>query len=197
VDAEPAGPVTFHDVAFTAANEAEAIENAKGCSPSSSRGSPTKSRGSVTFGPSAVAGTGPPHRAKPRHWCRGRPRGLSTVFEGWTQDRDGVLRSRNRATRLPDCRGSGPPDPDLLTALPVERRAAEILRAITAHEQPRGGFFNNRRNILLTLQQQVGGTAIVRPRKHFEEAFDWLGARGLVALHAHTGSPLEEPPSPN
>lgn len=44
--------------------------------------------------------------------------------------------------------------PDLLTSLPVDRRAVEILRAIT-RDEPRDAFFNNRRNIRLTLEQRV------------------------------------------
>lgn len=71
---------------------------------------------------------------------------------------------------------------DLLTSLPVERRAVELLRAITAGEDKRSSFFQNRRNVLLTLQQRFDVGLLPEEGRAYEEAFDWLKLlHGLVA----------------
>ena len=67
--------------------------------------------------------------------------------------------------------------PELLTALPVDRRAVEILRAVTAGEDR--WFFSNRWNVLNQLTQQVWRGREPAAARAYEEAHDWLVSRGL------------------
>jgi uncharacterized protein (TIGR02391 family) len=77
--------------------------------------------------------------------------------------------------------------PDLLTALPVDRRAVELLRAITAGE-PRQ-FFNNRENVRLNLEQYAWQSRHPGAARAYEEAFGWLQRQGLVAREPSQSGP--------
>jgi uncharacterized protein (TIGR02391 family) len=69
--------------------------------------------------------------------------------------------------------------PDRLTALPVDRRAVEILRAIVDGEGR--GLVQNRRNVRLELEQYQWQDRHTAAARAYEEGFDWLAQRGLVA----------------
>lgn len=69
-------------------------------------------------------------------------------------------------------------DPDRLVKLPVEPRALELLRAVTAGEGP--SQCGNRRSIRLTLEND-GWHGKHSALRAYEEAFDWIWTRGLVA----------------
>jgi uncharacterized protein (TIGR02391 family) len=69
---------------------------------------------------------------------------------------------------------------DVFVELPVERRAVELLRAITADE-PRT-FFSNRGNVLIDLRtHHWGPEAGARAERAYSEAFEWLQLHGLIA----------------
>lgn len=68
---------------------------------------------------------------------------------------------------------------ELLTALPVDRRGVELMRAITADE-PRQ-FFGNRGSVRLHLEQYAWGSRQSAAARAYEEAFDWLQRHGLVS----------------
>lgn len=68
---------------------------------------------------------------------------------------------------------------DLLTSLPVDRRAVEILRAVAAGEDR--NFFSNRWNVLNELIQYVWQGTEPAAARAYEEAYDWLVAHGLVS----------------
>jgi len=69
--------------------------------------------------------------------------------------------------------------PALLTSLPVDRRAVEILRAVTAGEGR--DFFSNRWNVLNELIQYVWHGTEPAAARAYEEAYDWLVSHGLVS----------------
>ncbi len=69
--------------------------------------------------------------------------------------------------------------PEFLTALPVDRRAVELLRAITADEGR--GFFGNRESVRLNLEQYAWRAGHPTAARAYEEAFDWLQRHGLVS----------------
>lgn len=71
-------------------------------------------------------------------------------------------------------------------ALPVDRRAVELLRAMTADE-PRQ-FFNNRKNDRLNLEQYAWESRQPAAARAYEKAFDWLQRHGLVSREpSHRG----------
>jgi uncharacterized protein (TIGR02391 family) len=69
--------------------------------------------------------------------------------------------------------------PELLTALPVDRRAVVLLRAITDGEGRE--FFGNRGNVRGNLEQYAWRSAQPAAARAYEEAFDWLQRHGLVS----------------
>src|SRR5215211_4125603 len=69
--------------------------------------------------------------------------------------------------------------PTLLTSLPADRRAVEILRAVTSGEDR--AFFGNRSNVRLELEQYVWKGREPAAARAYEEAFDWLASHGLVS----------------
>ena len=69
--------------------------------------------------------------------------------------------------------------PALLQSLPVDRRAVEILRAVTTGEDR--SFFGNRTNVRLELEQYVWKGRESGAARAYEEAFDWLASHGLVS----------------
>jgi uncharacterized protein (TIGR02391 family) len=77
--------------------------------------------------------------------------------------------------------------PALLTSLPVDRRAVEILRAVTAGEGP--AFFGNRWNVLNELIQHVWNGREPEAARAYEEAFDWLVSHGLVSREPSQSGP--------
>lgn len=77
--------------------------------------------------------------------------------------------------------------PDVFVELPVERRAVELLRAMTSGE-PRT-FFNNRRNVLIQLQTHYWGNAGGNADRAYSEAFEWLQLHGLTAREMSQDSP--------
>jgi uncharacterized protein (TIGR02391 family) len=76
---------------------------------------------------------------------------------------------------------------ELLTALPVDRRAVELLRAITADE-PRN-FFGNRESVRLGLEQNAWRSRQPAAARAYEEAFDWLQRHGLVSREPSQDGP--------
>lgn len=76
---------------------------------------------------------------------------------------------------------------ELLTALPVDRRAVELLRAITADE-PRN-FFGNRDSVRLGLEQNAWRSRQPAAARAYEEAFDWLQRHGLVSREPSQNGP--------
>jgi hypothetical protein len=77
--------------------------------------------------------------------------------------------------------------PDFLTALPVDRRAVELLRAMTADEGRE--FFKNREGLLRELEQSVWRRDDVPGARAYQEAFGWLIRHGLVAREPTQSSP--------
>jgi uncharacterized protein (TIGR02391 family) len=77
--------------------------------------------------------------------------------------------------------------PELLTALPVDRRAVEVLRAIAADEPQQ--FFGNRESVRLSLEQHVWQSRQPAAARAYEEAFDWLQTHGLVAREPSQSGP--------
>jgi len=65
----------------------------------------------------------------------------------------------------------------MVTSLPVDRRAVELLRAATSGEGRE--FFGNRRNIRLELEQYHWRQQNTDAARAYEEAFDWLAQHGL------------------
>jgi uncharacterized protein (TIGR02391 family) len=80
-----------------------------------------------------------------------------------------------------------PLTPQLLTSLPVDRRAIEILRAISAGES--GRVHQNRTNIRLQLEQYHWQGTDWDAAQAYEEAFDWLAYNGLVTRDATQSGP--------
>jgi uncharacterized protein (TIGR02391 family) len=69
---------------------------------------------------------------------------------------------------------------DIFVELPVERRAIELLRAVTASEART--FFSNRGNVLIDLRtHHWGPEAGTRAERAYSEAFEWLQLHGLIA----------------
>jgi len=77
--------------------------------------------------------------------------------------------------------------PELLTSLPVDLRAVEVLRALTS-EEPRSLFFN-RSNVRLELEQYQWGDGHPSAARAYEEALDWLHTRGLLAREPSQSNP--------
>lgn len=77
--------------------------------------------------------------------------------------------------------------PDLLVALPVDRRAITLLRAITSEEQRH--FFGNREGVRLNLEQYAWGSRHRAAARAYEEAFDWLQRHGLVSREPSQSGP--------
>ncbi len=76
---------------------------------------------------------------------------------------------------------------DTFVQLPVERRAVELLRAMTAGESRE--FFNNRGNVLIELQTYHWGNADQDAGRAYSEAFDWLQLHGMVAREMSQATP--------
>lgn len=69
--------------------------------------------------------------------------------------------------------------PQLLTSLPVDRRAITILRTVAAGAE--GEYSGNRESIRLNLEQYFWGGTSRPAARAYEEAFDWIERHGLVA----------------
>ena len=71
--------------------------------------------------------------------------------------------------------------PEFLTSLPVDRRGIELLRAIAAGEQERGYVMQNRSNVRLSLEPHQWNARPPEALRAYEEGFDWIERKGLVA----------------
>jgi uncharacterized protein (TIGR02391 family) len=69
--------------------------------------------------------------------------------------------------------------PELLTSLPVDRRAVVLLRAVT--DGAGREFFGNRGDVRNNLEQYAWRSRQPAAARAYEEAFDWLQRHGLIA----------------
>lgn len=74
----------------------------------------------------------------------------------------------------------------MLTSLPVDLRAVEVLRALTSVEER--AFFN-RTSVRLELEQHHWGDGQRSAARAYEEALDWLHTHGLIAREPSQSGP--------